>query len=183
MNEVKIDRIVRSRRRTISLIISPDATLTVRAPLMTTLEYIKKLVFKKRSWINKKQMQILKNGGPLKTEPIPKEVIERHKKQALQTISARADFFSRVTGWKFKSIKVTKAESRWGSCGPNGSINFSWKLIMAPLNIIDYVVVHELAHITERNHSARFWDKVSAALPDYKERRKWLRENGAKLRI
>ncbi|MBI5413882.1 M48 family metallopeptidase [Candidatus Peregrinibacteria bacterium] len=211
MNEIKIDKIIRSGRRSISLMISPDATLTVRAPFLTPLFYIKKLVFEKRAWINKKQMQIIKNGGPQK----PKEfvtgeeflylgeihklefenrkelglkdrrakVIEWYKKHALQKITERADYYSRITGWKFKSIAITKAETRWGSCGPSGSINFSWKLIMAPLDVIDYVVVHELAHLLVGNHSARFWDKVRAILPDYKKRRKWLKENLTKFKV
>lgn len=203
--------IVRSKRRSVALMISPDATLTVRAPFATTLEYIKKLVFEKRDWIRKKRMQIVQHGGP----PKPKEftdgeeflylgephrlqfangkglclkdrrtkVMEWYKRQAMPHITARADAYRRITGWNFTSLAITKAESRWGSCGPKGSINFSWKLMMAPPEVIDYVVVHELAHITEKNHSKRFWNKVGSVLPDYKERRRWLRENVAKCTI
>ena len=111
------------------------------------------------------------------------KVIKWYKGQAFQKITERANYFSNLTGWKFKSIRITKAESRWGSCSPKGSINFSWKLIMTPLDVIDYVIVHELAHIPEKNHSYRFWNKVSSVLPDYKERRKWLRENSAKFKV
>lgn len=195
-------KIIRSKRRTVALLISPDATLTVRAPFVTTLEYIRKLVFEKRSWINKKQMQILKNGIP---PPSKKFVgsedffylgklyklnfesragtIEWYRRQALPKITERARWYSQKTGWEFKSISITKAEKRWGSCSPSGSINFSWKLIMAPPEVVDYVVVHELAHIPERNHSAGFWNKVKSVLPDYKERRKWLRENETKFKV
>lgn len=211
MNEIKIDRLIRSGRRSLALIISPDATLTVRAPFMTTLGYIKKFVFKKRAWINKKQMQAQKNGVPPKAKEFingeeflylgeihklqfenrkglglkdrREKVIKWYKRQALQKITERANYFSNLTGWKFRSIRITKAESRWGSCGRKGSINFSWKLIMAPLDVVDYVVVHELAHIPERNHSARFWSKVSMVVPDYKEKRKWLRENRGKFKV
>ncbi|MEK9132195.1 MAG: YgjP-like metallopeptidase domain-containing protein [Patescibacteria group bacterium] len=204
-------RIIRSGRRTIALHIAEDATLTVHAPMFSTLEYIKKLIFEKRAWINKKQMQIMKNGGPVK----PKEfvngekffylgkihnlrikncnglnlaarrakMIKWYRAQALPKITERVNFYSQKTGWKFKSIAITKAESRWGSCSPSGAIHFSWKLIMAPIEVIDYVVVHELAHIPEKNHSARFWNKVAAVLPDYKERKKWLRENVAKFKV
>lgn len=211
MNEIKIDKIIRSRRRSISLMISPDASLVVRAPFLTPLFYINKLVFEKRDWINKKQMQIIKNGGPPKPKNFVNgeeflylgkihklkfenrkglglkdrraKVIDWYKLRALQKITERANFYSNLTGWKFASIAITKAETRWGSCGPRGSINFSWKLIMAPLDVIDYVVVHELAHTTERNHSSRFWDKVRAVMPNYKERRKWLKENLAKFKV
>lgn len=211
MKEIKIDKIIRSRRRSIALHVAEDATLTVRAPMMATLGYIKRLVFAKRAWINKKQTHILKNGGGSK----PKEfvngeeffylgkiyklqtenyedvslavrrakMIEWYKTQALPRITERANFYSQKTGWEFKSIKVTKAERRWGSCSPNGAIHFSWRLIMAPSDVVDYVVVHELAHIPEKNHSKKFWDKVAKVLPDYKQRRKWLRENGLKFKI
>lgn len=211
MNEIKINKLIRSRRRTITLAICPDATLTVRAPLLTPLSYIQKLVFEKRAWINKKQMQIMKNGGPSKPKEFvdgeeflylgkihklkfanrkglglrdrKEKMIAWYKRQALQKITERANFYSRITGWEFKSISITKAERRWGSCGPKGSINFSWKLIMAPLEVVDYVVVHELAHIPERNHSKRFWAKVASIIPDYKERRKWLRDNIGKFNV
>ena len=186
-------KIIRSKRRTISLLISPDATLTVRAPFMATLEYIKKLVAKKRSWINKKQMQMLKfinSGDSFYLGEVHKlkfgsrtDAIEWYRRQAFPKITERARFYSQKTGWKFKSISITKAESRWGSCGPQGSINFSWRLVMAPPDVVDYVIVHELAHIPERNHSAGFWNKVKSVLPDYKERRKWLRENVAKFKV
>ncbi|MFA6521319.1 MAG: SprT family zinc-dependent metalloprotease [Candidatus Gracilibacteria bacterium] len=211
MQEIKIDKIIRSRRRSIALHIAEDATLTVRAPMMTTLGYIKRLVFAKRAWIIKKQTHILKNGGgnkpkefindeeffylgkiyKLKTENYEgvslakrrAKMIEWYQAQALPKITERANFYSEKMGWKFKSISITKAERRWGSCSHNNAIHFSWKLIMAPLDVVDYVVVHELAHIPEKNHSKKFWDKVATILPDYKARRKWLRENGIKFKI
>jgi len=74
------------------------------------------------------------------------------------------------------AIKINSAKSRWGSCSSKKSLNFSWRLIMADNDVIDYVVVHELAHITEMNHSARFWAIIASVLPDYKERQKRLKE-------
>jgi len=177
MEEIKIDKLIRSKRRSIALIVSSEATLIVRAPMRTTLEYIEGLVFEKRAWIKKKKDQILKNSWPAK------KCEELSQEKALEKITERVNFYSRITGWKFKSVSITKAESRWGSCGPNNSINFSRRLIMAPIDVIDYVVVHELAHIAEKNHSKKFWDKVEAILPDYKEKRKWLKEKGHNLKI
>ncbi len=221
-NKIKIDKIVRSKRKSIALVIAPDATLIIRAPIRATLEYIEDLVFRKRLWIDKKRKQILKNGAPveakkfiggeeffylgqiyrLKIEPIknirladylyfPEKYLNKararmigwYKQKAREKITERTVLFSRITGWKFKSILITSAESRWGSCGAMGSLNFTWKLIMAPPSVIDYVVVHELAHTVERNHSARFWNKVATVLPDYKIRRKWLKDNGKKFKI
>jgi len=220
MDEIKIDKIIRSKRKTVALIVAADAALIVRAPMRTTLDYVKNLVFKKRFWIMEKKKLAAKNGGPPKhkefvndegflylgetyklnirdceaveladtlyfpekhLENAQARMIEWYKQKALEKITERADWYSRTTGWEFKLISVTNAQRRWGSCGAKGTINFSWRLIMAPLNVIDYVVVHELAHITEKNHSARFWNKVKTILPDYEQRQKWLKENGKNL--
>lgn len=221
MNEIKIDKIIRSRRRSISLSICPDATLTIRAPRWISLAYIKSLVFKKRFWILEKKQQVLARGvaGPkefvegeeflylgkrykLKISdgdrikllddlhfPVKflgqarEKMIDWYKERAREIVEERARIFSQGTGWKFKRLSVTNAARRWGSCSHKNSINFSWRLAMVPRGVIDYVVAHELAHIPEKNHSARFWNNVRAVLPDYKARRKWLRENEENLKI
>ncbi|NQU82569.1 MAG: M48 family metallopeptidase [Parcubacteria group bacterium] len=216
MEDIKIDKIIRSRRRTLALIVTADATLVVRAPLRVSLKYINNFVLKKQNWIKAKQQQVNENGGPVRSKEFidgesflylgeiyrlkiedcdrielsqsllfPKrylldakgKMIEWYKDMARETIKARADIYSRSTGWEYKTIKITSAQTRWGSCSPKGSINFPWRLVMAPINAIDYVVVHELAHIHEKNHSARFWNKVETVLPDYKQRELWLKEN------
>jgi len=219
MSEIKI---LRSKRKTIALVISPDATLTIKAPMNVSLKYIENLILKKKSWIQRKQQEILKNGGPVKNKEFkdgeeflflgktyflkiytgkeikltnylyfpekylknPKEkMILWYKQEALRIISKRMDYYSQLTGWKFKSISITKAKRRWGSCSHNGSIHFSFRLIMAPLDVVDYLVVHELTHLVEKNHSFKFWDKVKNILPDYKTQEKWLKDNGRRLII
>jgi predicted metal-dependent hydrolase len=80
-------------------------------------------------------------------------------------------------GLTCRSVRITDAKERWGSCNAAGSLNFAWRLVMAPPPVIDYVIVHELAHLVEMNHSQRFWGLVGRILPDYAVRRKWLREN------
>lgn len=221
----RIDKIIRSRRKSIALVVSANAELVVRAPMRTSLEYIRDLVGRKSSWIDKKQKWILKNGSPakskefvdgeeflylgesyklkidycdnikledflyfpekylLKSDFSRAKIVAWYKQEAKSIITERANLYSRLTGWRFKSISIRSAETRWGSCGAKGSINFAWKLVMAPLEVIDYVVVHELAHLVERNHSARFWNKVRTVFPDYKTRRKWLSDNRTKFRI
>jgi hypothetical protein len=222
MKEIKIDKIIRSKRKTIALVVAADATLLVRAPFESTLEYIKEIIFKKRFWINEKKRIANKNGAivhnkefvngegflylgttyklkiqncddirledylffPEKYLNKPQEkMVEWYKKKALGKIRERADWYSKNTGWKYKSIKINDAQSRWGSCGPSGSLNFTWRLIMAPINVIDYVIVHELAHLHEKNHSVRFWNKVKTVLPNYEQREKWLKENRKFLNI
>ena len=116
-------------------------------------------------------------------DDIKKIFITWYKKQAKDFINERLIKYSNITGLHPSSVKITSANKRWGSCSGKDKINFSYKLIMTPIRIIDYVIVHELIHIKEKNHSKIFWQKVRAIIPDYKERRKWLRENGHKFYI
>ena len=83
-------------------------------------------------------------------------------------------------GVSYGSITVREQKTRWGSCSAKGNLNFNWKLVLMPEEILDYVVVHELAHRLQMNHSTEFWDEVDKILPDYRKRRQWLKENGQK---
>lgn len=218
MTEIKIDKIIRSRRRSIALEVARDASLIVRAPYRTPLDFIEKVVFKKRFWIKEKQefvrdrckkvipKKFLSGEGFLylgdmyklefvdvmnmpivfdssfkiahKNYDIAKEIlITWYKAQAYQKISERVNWHSFLSGLKYNKIKLSDAQKRWGSCSAKGNLNFSWRLIMAPLRVIDYVVVHELAHLEEKNHSKRFWNKIKIMLPDYEQYKDWLKEN------
>ncbi len=109
--------------------------------------------------------------------------VEWYKKEAKKIIAARVEWWAQRFCLAYQSVHITSANRRWGSCAPNDRLNFSWRLVMAPIAVIDYVVVHELAHITHKNHSRRFWDKVKAMYPDYKEAQAWLRENEGMLNL
>jgi predicted metal-dependent hydrolase len=106
-----------------------------------------------------------------------------YRAQARRLISERVKHYAARNGFAYKRVSITRAKTRWGSCGSGGTLNFSWRLVLAPLEIIDYVVVHELAHLEVKNHSSVFWEKVEALMPDYKERRKWLKDNGQALSL
>jgi predicted metal-dependent hydrolase len=106
-----------------------------------------------------------------------------YREQALQTFSERVHHHAARHGFQPKQVKVTSAKTRWGSCSSNGTLNFTWRLVMAPLEIIDYVVIHELAHLRVRDHSSKFWRLVESIDPHYKLKRKWLRLNGEKLNL
>ena len=103
-----------------------------------------------------------------------------YKKKADALIRHRIDFFSRMLNLPYKRIRITCAESRWGSCSEDNRMAFSYRLIMAPPDIIDYVIVHELMHIREKNHSSRFWQNVEDVMPSYKAQRRWLKDNHEK---
>ena len=102
-----------------------------------------------------------------------------YKKKAREYIGGRVDFFSRMLKLQPGSMRITSAVSRWGSCSEDNNLAFSFRLMMAPPAVIDYVVVHELMHIIEKNHSAKFWQLVESAMPQYKLHRRWLKNNNS----
>jgi predicted metal-dependent hydrolase len=212
-----IDEIIKSRRKTISLILTRDGRLVIRAPLRTTDAHIAELVKKKQTWIEKKKRQHQERqqavgqiqftpGGTIPylgrlltvrpTETLHVKMAEgtlwlpdryhsrskailQHwlKGEARSIITNRVLFWSKRTGLEFSRIRITNATGRWGSCGPTNSLQFSWRLVMAPLAVLDYVVVHELVHTSVKNHSKKFWQRVGTILPEYKQHNLWLREH------
>ena len=106
-----------------------------------------------------------------------------YKKQAKLVLEQRAVELAKVMGLRFNRISIRSSTTRWGSCSSLGNINFSWRLVMAPPTIIDYVVIHELSHLAHKNHSQKFWDLVGSYYPNHKNARKWLNTNGHKLVI
>jgi len=106
-----------------------------------------------------------------------------YKAQALTVFTERVNHYAALHGFEPRQIKISSAKTRWGSCSSNGTINFTWRLVMAPLEVVDYVVLHELAHLNVKNHSPRFWKLVETICPDYKRQRKWLKEHGEKLNL
>jgi len=214
-------KIIRSKRRSISLSIDKDASLEIRAPLKASLKSIKDFIKENRTWIEKKMSErkifikkyshlalpskvvggekILYEGKvygmkisdcmeiiisdiiffPRKFIPLTKQYLTiwlKHK--AFKKISERANHFASIARLQFKSITITSAKGIWGSCNAKGALNVNWRLIMAPPEILDYIIVHELIHLVEKNHSKTYWDKVKNVLPDYKEHEKWLKNNG-----
>jgi len=106
--------------------------------------------------------------------------ISWYKKKAREYLSKRVEFFSRKLSLQPRQVKITSAGKRWGSCSEDNNLSFSFRLIMAPPAVIDYVVVHELMHIREKSHSSRFWKLIEAAMPEYKIHRHWLKEESSK---
>lgn len=106
---------------------------------------------------------------------------KRYRNAARERFNARAAYFRAITGGDYTSITIRDQKSRWGSCSSRGTLSFNYRLIFAPPHILDYVVVHELCHLTHMNHSRDFWAKVESVMPDYRECRKWLRDHGHEL--
>jgi len=103
--------------------------------------------------------------------------VEWYKKEAREKIAERINYYSRGVHLFPKGVKITSAKSRWGSCSRDNRLSFSWRIMMASLSIIDYILIHELVHIREKNHSKKFWATLESILPDYRKHRVWLRKN------
>ena len=106
---------------------------------------------------------------------------EWYFKQAEENIIPKVKFHARNLGVKYNAIKILDLKYRWGSCTPKDNINLNWRLIKAPVSVIDYIIVHELTHLIEPNHTPKFWNIVSVQLPHYNKAKDWLKDNGALL--
>lgn len=109
--------------------------------------------------------------------------IKFYKDNGIPILQERVWYFSNKIGVNPSGIRIMELKNRWASKSSNNILNFHWKIIMAPLSVIDYVIVHELAHIIEKNHNNEFWGIVESVIPDYLERKNWLKVNGAGLDI
>ena len=114
-------------------------------------------------------------------EHAPRRLTDWLKKRARLKLAERVDFHAQRLGLSYKRLGVRDQTSRWGSCSSNKTLSFSWRLILAPEQVLDYVAAHEVAHLREMNHSPRFWALVEKTMPDYRQARLWLRENGQTL--
>lgn len=108
---------------------------------------------------------------------------KRYRSAAREQFERRAAYYQRITGGTYTSVTVRDQKTRWGSCSSRGTLSFNYRLIFAPPVILDYVVVHELCHLTHMNHSKDFWDMVASVMPEYKVCRKWLRDHGQELTL
>ena len=213
-------KIIKSKRRTLSLSINENAELIVRAPNQISNKRIEEFIIEKSKWINKNKnlMQsrinemndsdsdylFLGNIYPLiKVYENPNKIdfngtefitsIENQDKFKASLKSwykikfkeiaiPRLNYFSDKYNLKINQVRFKNQKTLWGSCSSKNNINLNYLLVMAPMIVIDYVIIHELVHTVHKNHSANFWNAVEAIMPDYKKAKKWLNKNGYKLR-
>ncbi len=166
-------KIVYSDRRTISICVK-NSEITVRAPRRTTEERIAQVVREHIGWINKQLEK--QRAKRIKDADLTPEQIKEIKRNAKIVLKQKVEHFSKIMGLKYGRITVTSADTRFGSCSSKGNIAFSWKLMLYPEEAVDYVVVHELAHLLEMNHSPAFYAIVASVFPDYKARRALLKK-------
>lgn len=175
--------LVRSARRTIAIQISPDGSVAVRAPRRCSRAVLDEFVAEKREWIMRKQVE-LRERAALRQEKeeeqprLSEAEYQRYRELAGRVIARRAEEYASQMQVTYKRITIRDQKTRWGSCSVKGNLNFNWRLILAPEEVLDYVVVHELAHLKEMNHSGRFWKQVETVMPDFAKHRLWLKQNG-----
>lgn len=165
--------LIRSARRTMSLEITRDCRVVVRAPLRMPEKQIDAFVSGHADWITA-HMAIQQKRREDHPEPTPEERAE-YIRRAREELPVRVAKYSRIMGLYPAGITITGAEKRFGSCSGKNRICFSWRLMGYPEAAIDYVVVHELAHIRHKDHSKAFYDCVAQVMPDWRERRALLR--------
>ncbi len=207
-------KIVRSKRKTLAIYVTPQAEVEVRAPLRLAQSRIDAFVQQKQNWIVSHQSRIREqlekrssfafgdtlpllgkeypvtyaecknaefNGRSFLVpqgdfDTVRSAVIKLYRFLAHDELTKRVQYYCKVMGLAPSAVKISSAHTRWGSCSGKNSLNFSWRLVLAHPDAVDYVVVHELAHIRQHNHSAAFWQLVKRVLPDYKRREEILKE-------
>jgi predicted metal-dependent hydrolase len=221
---IPIDRLVRSRRKTIALVVERDGSLTVRAPLRMAEIRIREFVATHETWIIKHQKKSREQALPaakqfmqgetflflgkshpltivpgqrtsIKFDPsgfrlaksaLPKAeqaFIRWYKKRAAEVITERAETLGKEHSFSYEKIRISSARTRWGSCSSKGTLSFTWRLVTAPPEVVDYVVIHELVHTKIKNHSKTFWGRVGEIMPRYKDHVRWLKQNGKYLTL
>ena len=165
-------QIIRSSRKTIAIQIKPDGQVLVRCPKHMRSDAIRSFVESKRGWIEKHL------AGKKREAPFTAEELERLRETARKLVAERLAYFAPIVGVTYQLVAIRAQHTRWGSCSGKGKLNFNCLLALVPPEVLDYVVVHELCHLKEMNHSARFWAEVKKILPDYAAKKKWLEVNG-----
>ncbi len=210
-------QLIRSKRKTLALVVSREGVLEARAPMRLSKAAIDRFVVAKQDWIEEKQAEMRRRaaertafqvgigsclpflGQALPVEPgdkpvltgeaflvdperpVKPQIIGLYRQAARREMEERLRRFAPLVGAEPASLRITGASTRFGSCSGRNGISFTWKLMLAPPELADYVAVHELCHILQHNHSPRFWKEVERVLPDYREREQALRAFGRSL--
>ena len=162
--------LVRSRRKSVSIRVDSDCNITVRAPLRTSQNEIDKILLERKDWLEKAIISQREKKKDVKE--YSEEDIKLLRKNAKEIIPRKVEYFANLMQVNPNSVKINSAKKRYGSCSGTNNLNFSLYLMDKDERFIDYVVVHELAHIRHHNHSKDFYKFVEQFMPDYKERMK-----------
>lgn len=177
-------KIIRSHRRTSRIEINSEGILRLRVPLRTTKKRAREIIEENRDWIEKHLTIALREWERVESlPPITDEDIRRLRKEAGEYIPARAAHYAAILGVSYGRITIRCQRKRWGSCSRAGNLSFNCLLMLTPPEVIDAIVVHELCHRLEMNHSERFYGHVLRVYPEYRRWNKWLREKGREIML
>ncbi len=150
----------RGKTLTLNLIVNPD---------------------RKHIMVKKQADTLLVVTGTMDRQLIKDAIEKWYREVAREILTDKVHFYRKYIGKSVGDIRIKEQKTRWGSCSSKGNLNFNWKIVMAPDEIMDYLVVHELCHLLHMNHSKEFWESVAKIMPDYKEGESWLKANGSQL--
>ena len=173
-------KIIRTARKTVAIQIKPDKTIIVRAPKRMSKEQIHSLVQSKEKWIQK-HLNELENHSEEDCQPLSEADLKALADQAVKTIPERVRYYAPLIGVTYGRITIRNQRTRWGSCSAKGNLNFNCLLMLAPPEVLDSVVVHELCHRKEMNHSKQFYEEVRRVFPEYDKWNGWLKTYGPDL--
>ena len=214
------NKIIRSKRKTLSLTINENAELIIRAPKRLSIEKIQDFINEKENWINRKK-RLIENqikdvtsnhnkllylgdlfpinveqnaakelfftgeefiANSIEPDSLSLSIKKWYKNKFREIALPRVAYFANKHNLMVNQVRIKNQKTMWGSCSSKNNINLNYLLLMAPMGVIDYVIVHELVHTIHRNHSTDFWDSVETIMPEFQEHKRWLQKNGYKLR-
>lgn len=174
--------LIRSKRKTIGLKVLEDGSVVVRAPRLCPASLIDDFVRSSSGFIEKQRAKLDKLSAEAGKEgALSEEEIKRLANEMKALLPEKLERYSKLLGVTRGRVTVRCQKTKWGSCTAEGNLSFNCLLMLAPEGVLDYVIVHELCHRRHMDHSKAFWAEVGRIFPDYKERRRWLREKGGAL--
>lgn len=173
--------IIRSGRRSCSIQVLPDGQVVVRAPLHMSDDDIARLVQAKQGWLTKTREQVLMSLKRSDAPALTLEQVRQLADEATAVIPERVRHYAPLVGVSYGRISIRNQVSKWGSCTSTGNLSFNCLLMLAPREVLDYIVVHELCHRRHMDHSPQFWADVERVLPEYERAEQWLKQNGGAL--
>lgn len=176
--------VIRSNRKTAAIQVRRDLSVVMRVPLRMPQSEIDRILKDSTAWIEKHIAMAKQKAEAQKSQSVDKlsdEEVRELADRAVQLIPERVAFFAEKLGVSYGRITIRNQKTRWGSCSSKGNLNFNCMLMLAPPKVLDYVVVHELCHRKEMNHSKAFWAEVEKVLPDYRIYVQWLKDEGERL--
>ena len=175
---------INKRARVLRITVKSDGGVMVTVPSARWLPRVDRFVHEKSAWIEKsvkKMKEKVRSHGGVVVKPHTQAEIKKYKEQALRLLDDKLVTLNEMYNFTYGKVTVRNQKTRWGSCSKKGNLNFNYKIILLPERLVDYIIVHELCHLGEFNHSKKFWELVERSVPNYKQLRGELQKGGIEL--